>query len=112
MSEIESLKTELAFYKEKFSVGESDLALKGYLAFVQFVKQQVEFIADFKIKENIEGKKTETAMYDRAVSMGEGLPKIISSMNTLKLELNIQFDESEGKPKIKATTPQSLMKRD
>lgn len=110
MAEIDELKKELEHYKKKFSVAEHDLAVDGYLAYVNLVRQQVEFIKDFKIKENIDGKKTETVLYERATSMGEGLPKMISSMNNLKLELGIEYDANGGKPKIIATSPQSIAK--
>lgn len=108
---VEELEKELAFYKTKFSLGEQDVAIDGYLSYVALVRQQVEFIKDFKVKEHINGKKTETVLYDRAIAMGESLPKMISSMNNLKLELNIQYDENEGKQRIGATTPQSLVNR-
>jgi len=107
---IESLKKELEYYKQKFSIGENDLAIDGYMSYVALVKQQIEFIKDFNIKSNIDGKKAETVLYDRAMSMGEGLPDMISKMNKLKIELNIEYDESSGKPKMRATTPQSLIK--
>lgn len=109
MSEtLESLKNELEFYKKKFSLAEHDVAVDGYLAYVNLVRQQVEFLKDFNIKSNIDGKKTETVLYDRAMSMGESLPKMISSMNLLKLELKIEFDVSKGKPKQIATSPQNI----
>jgi len=106
--EVENVIKELNHYKKLFSVAEHDLAIDGYLSYVALVKQQVEFIRDFKIKENIEGKKADTVLYDRAMSMGEGLPDMISKMNKLKTELNIVFDETEGKEKIKATSPQNI----
>lgn len=107
METLESLKIELEFYKKKFSLGESDVALDGYLTYVNLVRQQVEFLKDFKIKSTIDGKKADTVLYERAMDMGEKLPKMISSMNALKLELNVQYDENEGKVKRGATTPQS-----
>jgi len=110
MENIEEIKKELEFYKNKFSIGENDVAINGYLAYVNLVRQQIEFIRDFSIKSNIDGKKTETVLYERAMDMGEKLPKMILSMNTLKLELNIEFDENAGKEKRGATTPQSLAK--
>ena len=110
MDNIEQIKKELDFYKNKFAVSEHDLALAGYLAYVKLVRQQVEFIADFNVKSNIDGKKTETVLYDRATAMGEGLPKMILSMNNLKMELNIEFDENDGKPKMKSISPQSIGK--
>lgn len=108
MEEIELLKKQLEFYKTKFSLAENDVAIAGYLAYVNIVRQQVDYIKEFKIKENIDGKKSESAMYDRTESIWKNLPTMISSMNSLKIELNIQFDENEGKVKRGATTPQSL----
>ncbi len=107
---VEGLKKELEYYKNKLSLGEQDVAINGYLAYVNLVRQQVEYIKDFKIKDNIDGKKTETVVYDRAIAMGENLPKMISSMNSLKVELGIEFDENDGKAKRGATSPQSIGK--
>lgn len=109
MEDIDKLKKELEFYKKKFSTAEYDLAIDGYLSYVGLVRQQVEFVKDFNIKSNIEGKKTETVLYDRAMAMGEGLPDMITKMNKLKVELNIPFDENEGKPKMTATSPQNIV---
>lgn len=102
------LEKELAHYKKILSLAESDIAISGYVAYVNFVRQQVDFIKDFKVKENIEGKKSETAMYDRAIAMGENLPDMISKMNRLKAELKIDYDPDADKPKSGATSPQSI----
>lgn len=107
---MESLEKELEHYRKIFSLKEKDLAIAGYIAYVNFVQQQVDYISQFKVKDNIEGKKTETVVYDRAIAMGESLPDMISKMNRLKVELKIEHDPMEGKPKIGATTPQSLSK--
>ena len=42
------------------------------------------------------------------MAIGEKLPDMITRMNRLKDELRIEFDESEGKPKIKSVSPQSI----
>ncbi len=110
--EVEKLQKELDYYKKKFSLAEHDVATNGYLAYVNIVRQQVEYIKDFKLKDNIDGKKSENAMYDRTESIWKNLPDMISSLNRLKIELNIPFDDEEGKAKTGATTPQSLLKRD
>ncbi len=108
MEDIEKLKKELDYYKKKFSLGEHDLAISGYLSYVDLVKQQVEYMKDFKLKEHIDGKKTETVLYDRSMSIGEKLPDMITRMNRLKLELGIQYDPMEGQVKQKALTPESM----
>lgn len=101
---------ELNHYKKVFSIGEYDLAIGGYIAYVKFVRQQVDYIKDFKISDNIDGKKAETVVYDRAIAMGESLPDVILKMNKLKSELKIDFNEDEDKPKVGASTPQSMGK--
>jgi len=109
---VEALQKELEYYKKKLSLGEQDVAVDGYMAYVNLVRQQVEFIKDFKVKEHIDGKKAETVLYERAISMGEGLPKMISSMNSLKLELGVEYDPKDGQDKVRASSPQSIFKRD
>mgnify|MGYP001554358991 FL=1 len=100
------------FYKKKFALAEYNVAIDGYMAYVNIVRQQVEYVKDFQIKSNIEGKKSENAMYERTEAIWKNLPEMISSMNRLKFELNIEFDIDSGKVKQGATTPQSLFKRD
>lgn len=110
METIESLKKELEFYKKKFAVGDHDVAVNGYMAYVNIVRQQVEYVKDFNIKSNIEGKKSENAMYERTEAIWKNLPDMISSMNRLKMELKIEYDPMEGKQKFGATSPQSIGK--
>lgn len=105
---VEKLKKELEFYKKKLSLAEHDIALDGYMAYVNIVKQQVEYIKDFNIKSNIDGKKSESAMYDRSEAMWKNLPDMITKMNNLKDELQIEFDDKEGQPKQKPISPQSI----
>jgi hypothetical protein len=108
--EIEKLKKELEYYKKKFSVAEYDVSVDGFLAYVKIVQQQVEHVKTFNISDHISGKKTENAMYERTEAIWKNLPDMISSMNRLKKELNIEYDPNVGKQKVGATTPQSLAK--
>lgn len=99
---------ELEFYKKKFSVAEHDIAVSGYLAYVGVVKQQVEYVKEFKITSNIDGKKTDTVVYERSIALWESLPDMISKMNRLKTELGIEYNPDEGKPKQQATRPELM----
>lgn len=110
MATIEQLQKELEFYKKQFSVAEHDVAINGYLAYVNIVKQQVDYVKDFSIKSNIEGKKSENAMYERTEAIWKNLPEMISSMNRLKTELKIEYNPDEGKPKLQATRPELVAK--
>jgi hypothetical protein len=105
-----SLEKELEFYKKKFSVAEHDVAVDGYLAYVNIVQQMVEFIKDFKIKANIDGKKSDNAMYERTEKIWNELPSMISSMNKLKTELGIEYNPEEGKARQMAIRPELIAK--
>jgi hypothetical protein len=108
MSEVDSLKKKLEHYERLLGIGQSDPALKGYKTYVRIINQQIEFLENFNIKSNIDGKKTETVMYERAESMWNGLPKMISSLNALKLELKIEYNEDVDKPRAMPSSPQSI----
>ncbi len=112
MDYISSLKKELEFYRNKFGIGEKNVSIGGYLAYVNIVRQQVDYTKDFDIKANIEGKKSENAMYERTEAIWKSLPSMISSMNSLRIELGIEFDPTDGQVKTGPTTPQSLLKRE
>lgn len=107
---VESLKKELEFYKKSFAIGDHDVAVAGYLAYVNIVRQQVDYVKDFNIKSNIEGKKSENAMYERTEAIWKNLPDMISSMNRLKIELNIQYNGDANKIKQLPTSPQNIGK--
>lgn len=108
---IEGLKKELEYYKKLFGVGQYDPATNGYMVLVNQLKQRNEFLADFKINEKIGNAVKDDPVYARATDLIDGLPKMISSLNSLKLELGIEYDETEGVERKGATTPQSLAKR-
>lgn len=108
MATVQELEEKIAHYERVLRLGESDLAHRGYLAFSKIVEQQVEFLDDFNIKSNIDGKKTETVMYERAESLWTKLPNNISALNALRAELKIEYDAEAGKPKIGAASPQSI----
>lgn len=112
MDSIEEIKKELEYYKNLFAAAENNIALKGYMVLVEMLKQQNEYLDSIQIKSLIVSEeKSKLNEYERAKALWEGLPKMIQSVNTLKFELNIKYDPLDGKPKPKATTPQSLMTR-
>jgi capsule polysaccharide export protein KpsE/RkpR len=88
---------ELEHYRKLFAAGEDgNLGIKGYLAYVKSLKQQIDHVENFSISANIDGKKADT---------------MIAKMNRLKLELKIEFDPEAGKPKQQATRPELLAKQ-
>lgn len=99
---------ELNHYRKLFSIGEHDVAISGYKSYVKLVQQQIEYLSDFNLKSNIDGKKAETVIYDRSIALWESLPDMISKMNKLRVELKIEFDPEEGKLKQQATRPELM----
>lgn len=108
MTELEQLKKENEYFKKKLAIGEYDLAYKGYLSFVKIVEQQVEYLAEFSLKTRISELKKDSSEYERAESIIDKLPTKITQLNNLKLELKIEFDPNDGKPKQGATSPQNI----
>ena len=105
----ENERRELDHYRKLFAAAEDgNLAVKGYLAFVKSLKQQIDHVENFSIASNIDGKKSDTVLYDRSIAIWENLPDMIAKMNRLKVELNIEFDPEAGKPKQQATKPELM----
>ncbi len=111
MEDIQALQKELEYYKKLFGIGQYDPATNGYMVLVNQLRQKNEFLSDFKINEKIGNAVKDDPVYARATDLIDGLPKMISSLNSLKLELGIEYDETEGIERKGATTPQSLVKR-
>lgn len=109
---VEELKKELEYYHRLFGIGEYDPAKKGYMVLVHQLRQRNEFIDGFKINEKIGNAVKDDPVYARATDLIDSLPKMISSVNSLKLELGIEYNPEDAKERTGATTPQSLMKRD
>lgn len=108
MSEVEILKKELEFYKKLFGIAEHDPAKNGYSVLVQQLRQRNEYLKNFNISDNIGNAVKDNPLYARAIDLIDSLPKMISAVNSLKLELGIEFNENEGEERQKATSPQSM----
>lgn len=99
---------ELEHYRRLFSTSDHDAAIDGYISYVRLVRQQIDYLKNFNISSHIDGKKTETVLYDRSIALWESMPEMISKMQKLKIELKIDFDPTEGKPKQQALRPELL----
>ncbi len=102
----------IAHYEKKLGIGEDETPMdtRGYLAYMSLLKQQIEYIERYKLTDTvIGGKKTESAEYERVEKLHNDLPEKVSALNRLRIELKLDHDANEGKPKPTATTPQSLL---
>lgn len=96
MTEIEQLKSKLIEYEKRMGIGEHDPAKEGYLVLVGILKQQNEFLKDFKIKSKIEAEeKGDQLAYKNAKDLWESLPKMIESVSNLKIALKMEGEEKK-----------------
>ncbi len=96
----------------KLSLFENDAAKRGFYTINRIVNQQVEYLNGFNIKSKIGAEdKSEMAEYKNAKDLWENLPKMITSLNQLRLEMNIDGNEESDIPKIIPITPQSIAKQ-
>lgn len=102
----------IGHYEKKLGIGEDETPMetRGYMAYMSLLQQQIEYIERYKLTDTvIGGKKTESAEYERVEKLHTDLPSKITALNKLRTELKLDYDDSEGKPKLTATTPQSLL---
>lgn len=107
---VEDYKKKVSVLEQRLALYENDPEKSGYFAFKRILNQQVEYLKNFTIKDKISGKASEDATYARSKDMWESLPKMISEMNTLKKELNIdpREEEKEYRKFSNPTTPESI----
>ena len=85
--------SELDHYKKIFGTG--DIATRGYITMVKILEQQINYLKDFKIQDEIKKTTKEDATYGRAKDMWEGMSKMILGLNELKNTLGIEYVEKE-----------------
>lgn len=95
---------ELEHYRQMYAT--DDLATKAYAAIAKMMRQQVDFMNTFSLKDKIKLDKKDSMDYERVMNIYESMPKMIFELHKLKNELNIQYVEKEER--IIATTPQSV----
>lgn len=99
---------QLEHYKKLFGVG--DVATRAYLSVVNILEQQVGFLENFQVKDKIVNPTKDDPVYERAIKIYEGMTDNVLKLNKLRLELGIDYDPENGKPKVGATSPQSIGK--
>jgi hypothetical protein len=97
MSEIEELKKKLIEYEKRMGIGQEDPAKDGYLVLVDILRQQNDYLRDFKIRSKIASEeKGDIVAYKNAKDLWENLPNMIKSVNILKMELKIEGEEKKN----------------
>lgn len=106
MSEVD-YKKKCEEYERRMGIGENDPAKDGYLVLVNILRQQNDFLEDFKIKATIASDDAAAkATYKNAKDLWESLPKMIQSVSALRLEL--KMDGEEKKDVYRPISPKSI----
>jgi hypothetical protein len=107
-----NLKQQLYVAMQKLSVYEDEgLEKDGYYAFKFWVRQQIDIVKNFKLKDEITKNPKEDKFYDRVKAIGEGLKDAITGLKALRTELRItQKDDAddESKSRKQMTTSETV----
>src|SRR5690242_5285357 len=112
MENIEELNNEIRKLKQQLAEKEriiKDPAKRGYYALNRILYQQIEYLENFNLKEQIGADPKQDKIYERAKGIREGVKTMILDCRALKSELKIPFEEEEKEiKKIYRTTPESI----
>lgn len=107
MSEID-YKKRCDEYEKILGLGEQNPAIEAYKVLNKLMRDQTEYLRNIVLKELITAedgaKKVE---YQNAKGLWEGLPKMVTSLEGLKLELKIS-EPTELKEITRPVSPQSI----
>jgi hypothetical protein len=96
MSEPIDYKKRCEEYEKRMGIGDNDPAKDGYLVLVSILRQQNEFLSEFKLKSKISSEeKPDAVMYKNAKDLWEGLPDMIESVKNLKISLKMEGEEKK-----------------
>ena len=112
MPEVKELEKQLRILERQLSEKEKiikDPAKRGYFALNKILYQQIEYLENFNLKEQIGADPKQDKIYERAKGLWEGLKTMILDCRALKGELKIPLEEEEKEiQKIYRTTPESV----
>src|SRR6516225_7443217 len=93
----EQLKAKILEYERRMGIGDNDPAKDGYLVLVNILRQQNEYLNEFKIKSKIASdEKADMTAYKNAKDLWEGLTKMIESVSNLRIALKMDGEEKKN----------------
>lgn len=93
MEDIQLLKNKIAEYEKCMGIGDHDPAKEGYLVLVDQLQQRNEYIKTFKVKDKIGAIVKDDPVYVRATELIDTLPKMITAVSNLRIELKMDGEE-------------------
>lgn len=106
--ELSNVKRQLDVALGKLDVYENeDMEKEGYYVYKSFVRQQMDVVKEFKLREEITKNPKDDKFYDRVKEIGQNLNKAISDLSALRIELKINVKDDQNYKK-RITTPESI----
>jgi len=102
------LEKELEHYKKILGVGEHNPVLNAYKVYVTQLRQRVQYLELFSLKSKITTPAKDDPEYERAMDLIDSLPKMITSVNDLQVQLKVTYNPEDEKPKQLPITAQSI----
>lgn len=97
MTETEQLKAKIEEYEKRMGIGANDPTKDGYLVLIEILRQQNDFLKEFKLKSKISSEeKADTVTYKNAKDLWENLPTMIKNVSLLKYELKMGGEEKKN----------------
>lgn len=82
-------------YEKKMGIGKCDPAKEAYFRYVEMLRQQTDYLKDFKISAKIGDAVKDSPVYARAIEMIDGLPKMIKAVKELREEFGFSVKIQE-----------------
>ena len=102
------LEKELEHYKKVLGIGEHNPVLNAYKVYVNQLRQRVDYLGKFSLSAKITAPAKDDPEYARAMDLIDSLPKMITSVNDLQVQLKVTYNPEEDKPKQLPISPQSI----
>jgi hypothetical protein len=86
-----------------------DPSKRGYFALCKILYQQIEYLENFNLKDQIGGNPKDDKVYERTTKIWEGLKTMIIDCRVLKQELGVSNEEDEKElKKTYRITPETM----
>lgn len=92
-------KKKIEILERKLAHFEKDATKRGFYALNRIVNLQADRLNKFNLETEIAKDAKEDKVYDRTATIWEKLPKLLSELNSLKIELRISGDEESDTSK-------------
>lgn len=96
MSREQELEKKIEEYERRMGIGNDDPAKEAYLVYVTQLRERTAFLKGFKLSEKIGNAVKDDPVYGRAIDLIDSLPKMISSVTTLRIELKMDGEQKKN----------------